>query len=233
MSSLEIPKEIKKSVDILFLEQLYEEMHCILGLSLDMFEMGEILQKESTNGFTIAFLNACKKLKKNNLISYVRKLDWADSELFDDYLVDRMKEEKMILPDDEEKEIERQLGINALNVYDCCQCGKFYKKEDVIQLKDEETNELVSACECKNCFENSETVVPLIIDRKEAILHHLKYKEDEIFFCKSCQRYYLKKWKKGEICHNCDILTHSKNKSSNSYFLKARTVATKWSSTII
>lgn len=225
-----IPEEIQKSIDIKFLKQLHEELHCIFGISLDMFEMNDIFQKESTTGFAVAFLNACKKLKKENLVKYVRSLDWADNDLFDDYLIDRMKEEKLILPGDEELEIERQLGIPNLEVYDCCECGKFFRKEDVIQLKDEETGELISACECKNCL-NVKKVEPLLINRKQAILEHLNVKESDIFFCELCKKYYLKRWKKKEICHYCEIMKHS-HKHNNSYFLRARNLGVKWSKNI-
>lgn len=230
--NFKVPKEIEQSINIRFLEQLQEEMHCVFGLSLDMFEMNDIFQKESTTAFITAFLNACKKLKKEDLVNYVKTLDWYESDLFDDYLIDRMKEEKLILPEDEETEIEKQLGISSLEVYECLQCNQFYKKEDVIQLKDEETEELVSACKCKNCSEGNNIVSPLQIDRKKAILHYLKYKENEVFYCENCKKYYLKKWKKGNICHHCDILQHSRNETANHYYLRARTIATKWSSSI-
>lgn len=226
-----IPQEIKDSIDEAFLEQLHEEMHCIFGISLDSFEMNEIFQKESTTGFTVAFLNACKKCKKDNLIKYAKGLDWDESDLFDNYMIDKMKESKMILPNDEESEIERQLGIPKEIVYQCIQCGKFYKKKDVKQLVDEETKELVSACECKNCS-NGESVSEILIDRKRAILEHLKYKESDFFQCKKCRRFHLKRWMKGTICHNCDILSHSKDEHRNRYFLKARATTLQWSNNL-
>lgn len=231
MQNYIIPQEIKDSIDTKFLEQLHEEMHCIFGMSLDMFEMNEIFQKESTTGFVVAFLNACKKCKKKDLVNYVKGLNWDENDLFDDYLIDRMKEEKMILPDDEEKEISKQLHIPEEEIYQCIQCQQFYKKEDVNQLIDEETGELVSACECKNCSKE-EKVFPLLIDRKKTITENLKYNKNEFFKCNGCGKYHLNKWMKGAVCHHCDIMSHSRNKNANRYFLKARTTSLRWSKEI-
>lgn len=232
VENYEIPENIKNIINKKFLTQFYEELHCISGIGLDDFEMDSIFYTEGTSAFSTALYNVCKKLKLIELIKYLRTLDWVTGDLFDDYLVDRLKEEKMIIPDFEDDEIKRQFNIDDKDVKQCNLCGKYFHKEDVVDFIDYETGEPLSCSECLNCQLEQDKVTPIEINRNKAIQYHLGLNENDYFYCKSCHKYHLNKFKKNDKCHYCNIMEHSSNKNANYYYLRALKSTAKWLSNI-
>lgn len=225
-----IPENIKELADKKFIEQFYEELHRICGFGLDDFEIDTYFNMEGTSAYSVSLANTCKKLKQTELAKYLKSIDWIQSDVFDDFLLDRMVEEKLVLPEFEDDEIERQLGIPASEIRQCMKCGKYFHNKDVIDLIDTKTKEPLCVSECLTCNSNGELETkPLEIDRKEAIKFYLGLEEKDYFYCENCKKFHLNKFKtESGICEHCQIQAHSTIQNANSYYRRALKASAKW-----
>ena len=102
--------------------------------SLDTFADFGIPMNTSTAGWFAAFGKACLLTNKENLFDYWRGLPWYDSHIFDGELAEMLIDKKLILGDST-KIIGEQLNINPDDIVYCCDCGKFYTKDMVVELE--------------------------------------------------------------------------------------------------
>ena len=102
--------------------------------SLDTFADFGIPMNTSTAGWFAAFGKACLLTNKENLFDYWRGLPWYDSDIFDGELAEMLIDKKLILGDST-KIIGEQLNINPDDIVYCCDCGKFYTKDMVVELE--------------------------------------------------------------------------------------------------
>lgn len=91
----EIPSEILSR----FTEQFYRRLHELLG---EIFCMEDIYQIDeatdepmivyfvSTCGWAEAFENSCRECELNDVLAYYDKLQWYESDLFDDQIYEEM-----------------------------------------------------------------------------------------------------------------------------------------------
>lgn len=227
-SKFKIPKNYKSLITIDFQKQFLEEIHLINGYAVDMFACDTLFHEESTSGWNVAFLNACKKFNTTELIKYLKTLEWEDSEQFDDAFLDMLMENHLVLPGWESDEIEKQLNIPTKDFDNCISCGKFFKFEDMTKVKDDETGELCSFAECKNCS-NEDNVSPIQIDIFKSLKEYLDVDKNDVFYCESCGHYHLNKFKtKNEICKYCELQKESEYESANSYYRKSLKETREW-----
>lgn len=144
-----IPENIKNLITYDFLKEFRNQLFRIHEhYSLDTFADCGILENTSTYGWYAAFGKACLLVNKEELLDYWRTLPWYDSDIFDGEIADMLVEKKLIL-DNSTKVLGEQLNINPTDIVCCGDCGKFYTKDMVIVLEDDE--ESWSKYRCLHC----------------------------------------------------------------------------------
>ena len=133
-----IPDNIKNLITDDFLKEFRNQLFRIHEhYSLDTFADFGIPTNTSTGGWYASFGKACLLTHKEELLDYWRTLPWYDSDIFDGELANMLVAKGFIL-DDLTKVIEEQLGIKSDDIVMCNECGKFYSKDMVIEIEDEE-----------------------------------------------------------------------------------------------
>ena len=130
-----IPENIKNLITEDFLKEFRNQLFRIHEhYSLDTFADFGIPMNTSTAGWFAAFGKACLLTNKESLFDYWRGLPWYDSDIFDGELAEMLIDKKLILGDST-KIIGEQLNINPDDIVCCCDCGKFYTKDMVVELE--------------------------------------------------------------------------------------------------
>lgn len=130
-----MPENIKDLITYDFLKEFRNQLFRIHEhYSLDTFADFGIPMNTSTAGWFAAFGKACLLTNKEGLFDYWRGLPWYDSDIFDGELAEMLIDKKLILGDST-KIIGEQLNINPDDIVYCCDCGKFYTKDMVVELE--------------------------------------------------------------------------------------------------
>ena len=133
-----IPKDIKDLITDDFLKEFRNQLFRIHEhYSLETFADFGIPMNTSTSGWFAAFGKACLLTHKEVLFDYWRTLPWYDSDIFDGELAEMLIDRKLILGDST-KIIGKQLDINEDDIVYCLDCGKFYTKDMVTVLSEDD-----------------------------------------------------------------------------------------------
>lgn len=154
-----IPKDIKDLITDDFLKEFRNQLFRIHEYySLETFADFGIPLNTSTGGWFAAFGKACLLTHKESLLDYWNSLPWYDSDIFDGELAEMLVNKKLIL-DDSAKIIGEQLNINPDDIVYCYDCGKFYTKDMVVALTedDEDYDEEYIQYRCLYCQDAKET----------------------------------------------------------------------------
>lgn len=152
-----IPENIKLLITHDFLKELRNQLIRIHEYwSIDTFAEEGISTNTGTGGWFAAFGKACILTNSDELFKYYRTLPWYDSDLFDGEITDLLIENHLIL-DDLEKVLKEQLGLDYEDIKCCCDCGRLYTKEMVIELSDEESEEEIGKYRCLHCVDLKHT----------------------------------------------------------------------------
>ena len=152
-----IPEHIMTLITYDFLKEFRNQLFRIHEhYSLDTFADFGIPTNTSTGGWYAAFGKACLLTHKEELFDYWRSLAWYDSDIFDEELAEMMVEKKLIL-DDSYKIIGQQLNIDPNEIVCCNDCGKFYTKDMVVKIDNEDEDYLISLYRCLYCQDLKET----------------------------------------------------------------------------
>jgi hypothetical protein len=147
----QIPENIKQIITYDFLKEFRNQLIRIHEYwSIDSFVEDGIPMNTGTGGWQASLGKACIITNNKELYNYWRHLDWYDSDIFDEELAEMLIENHLILGD-LSKVIEEQLGIKENELRYCCDCGKLYTPEMVIELSDIESEEEVSKYRCLCC----------------------------------------------------------------------------------
>lgn len=147
----QIPENIKQTITYDFLKEFRNQLIRIHEYwSIDTFAEEGIPTNTGTGGWFTAFGKACIITNNKELFNYYRTLEWYDSDLFDSELAEMLIEDHLIL-DDLTKVFKEQLGLEYEDIRYCCDCGKLYTKEMVIELSDGEAEDEVSKYRCLFC----------------------------------------------------------------------------------
>lgn len=152
-----IPEHIMTLITYDFLKEFRNQLFRIHEhYSLDTFADFGIPSNTSTGGWYAAFGKACLLTGKEELFDYWRSLAWYDSDIFDGELADMLVQKKLIL-DDSDKVLAKLLNINQDDVVYCCNCGKFYAKDMVIEIDESDEDFLLGGYRCFYCNDLKET----------------------------------------------------------------------------
>jgi len=147
----QIPENIRQLITYDFLKELRNQLIRINEyLSIDTFAEEGIPTNTGTGGWYAAFGKACIITNNKELFNYRKTLEWYDSDLFDGELAEMLIENHLIL-DELAKVLKEQLGLEYEDIRYCCDCGKLYTKEMVIELSEEEAEHEVSKYRCLYC----------------------------------------------------------------------------------
>lgn len=147
----QIPENIKNIITYNFLKEFRNQLIRIHEYwSIDTFAENGIPTNIGTSGWQAALGKACIITDNKELYNYWRKLPWYDSDIFDGMLVDMLIKNRLILGD-LSKVIEQQLGIKEEDLRYCCDCGKLYTPDMVIELSEKEVEEEISMYRCLCC----------------------------------------------------------------------------------
>lgn len=153
----EIPENIKQIITYDFLKEFRNQLIRIHEYwSIDTFAEEGIPTNTGTGGWFAAFGKACIITNNKELFNYYKTLEWYDSDLFDSELAEMLIENHLIL-DDLSKIFKEQLGLDYEDIRCCCDCGKLYTKEMVIELSNEEAENEVSKYRCLFCNDKKNT----------------------------------------------------------------------------
>lgn len=152
-----IPEQIIGLITDDFLKEFRNQLFRIHEhYSLDTFADFGIPTNTSTGGWYAAFGKACLLTGKEELFDYWRSLTWYDSDIFDGELADMLVQKKLIL-DDSDQVLAKLLNINQDDVVYCCNCGKFYVKDMVIEIDEADEDFLLGSYRCFYCHDLKET----------------------------------------------------------------------------
>lgn len=175
-----IPENIKDLITDEFLQEFRNQLIRIHGYwSIETFAEEGIPTNTSTRGWYAAFGKACLLTNNEELFDYWRALPWYDSDIFDGELAEMLIERHFILGD-LGKVIKEQLGIKESDLRVCCDCGKWYTKDMVVELTTKEAEEEISGyrCLCCNDIRNTKDGNKNATDYYIGILNELeKYKK--------------------------------------------------------
>jgi len=147
----QIPENIKQLITYEFLKEFRNQLFRIHeNWSIDTFAEEGIPMNTSTSGWYASLGKASIITKNEELFNYWRKLPWYDSDLFDEELAEMLIEKHLILGD-LSKVIEEQLGIKENELRGCCDCGKLYTPDMIIELSEEEAEDEYSMYRCLCC----------------------------------------------------------------------------------
>lgn len=147
----QIPKNIKQLITYEFLKEFRNQLIRIHQYwSIDTFAENGIPMNTSTGGWYAALGKACIITGNEELYNYHRTLPWYDSDIFDGELAEMLIEKHLIL-DDLSKVIEQQLGIKDDELRYCCDCGKLYTPDMVMELSEKEAEDEISMYRCLCC----------------------------------------------------------------------------------
>lgn len=153
----QMPDNIKEIITYNFLKELRNQLFRIHEYySLDTFAEYGIPLNTSTGGWHAAFGKACIITNSKELYKYWQTLAWYDSDIFDGELAEMLIENHLILGDIS-KVIEQQLGIKEDKLRCCCDCGKLYTFDMVIELSEKEAEDEISSYRCLCCNDIKET----------------------------------------------------------------------------
>ena len=154
----QIPDNTKELITYDFMKEFRNQLIRIHEYwSIDTFAEDGIPMDTSTGGWQASLGKACIITKNKDLWNYWRHLDWYDSDIFDGELAEMLIKNNLILGNLSEV-IERQLGIKEEDLKCCCECGKLYTSEMVIELSDVEAEEEMSGYKCLCCNDIENTV---------------------------------------------------------------------------
>ena len=146
-----MPENIKALITDEFLQEFRNQLIRIHEYwSIDTFAEEGVPMNTSTSGWYAALGKACLLTNNEELFNYWRTLSWYDSDIFDGELAEMLIERHLILGD-LGKVIEEQLGIKVSDLRVCCDCGKWYTKDMVVELTVEEAKEEMSGYRCLYC----------------------------------------------------------------------------------
>jgi hypothetical protein len=146
-----IPEDIKKLITYDFLKEFRNQLIRIHEYwSIETFAEEGIPTNTSTGGWYAALGKACIVTNSKELFKYWKTLPWYDSDIFDGELAEMLITNHLIL-DDLEKVFKEQLRLDYEDIKYCCDCGKLYTKEMVIELSDKEAEDEVSKYRCLYC----------------------------------------------------------------------------------
>lgn len=146
-----MPENIKALITDEFLQEFRNQLIRIHEYwSIDTFAEEGVPMNTSTSGWYAALGKACLLTNNEELFNYWRTLSWYDSDIFDGELAEMLIERHLILGD-LGKVIEEQLGIKESDLRVCCDCGKWYTKDMVVELTVEEAKEEMSGYRCLYC----------------------------------------------------------------------------------
>lgn len=152
-----IPEHIMTLITYDFLKEFRNQLFRIHEhYSLDTFADFGIPSNTSTGGWYAAFGKACLLTHKEELFDYWRSLAWYDSDIFDGELADMLVQNKLIL-EDSDKVLAKLLNINQDDVVYCCNCGKLYVKDMVIEIDETDEDFLLGGYRCFYCHDLKET----------------------------------------------------------------------------
>ena len=152
-----IPEYIMILITYDFLKEFRNQLFRIHEhYSLDTFADLGIPTNTSTGGWYAAFGKACLLTHKEELFDYWRSLDWYDSDIFDSELAEMLVQNKLII-DDSDKVLSKLLNINPDDIAYCCNCGKFYTKDMVIEIDETDEDFLLGGYRCFYCQDLKET----------------------------------------------------------------------------
>lgn len=136
-----IPENIKELITDEFLKEFRNQLFRIHEhYSLETFADFGIPMNTSTSGWFAAFGKACLLTHKEQLLDYWRTLPWYDSDIFDGELAEMLVDKKLIL-DDSAKVLGEQLNISPDDIVCCWDCGRFYTKDMVVALTEDDEDE--------------------------------------------------------------------------------------------
>lgn len=146
-----IPESIKELITYNFLKEFRNQLIRIHHYcSIASFAENGIPMNTGTSGWVTAFGKACIITNNKELYNYWRTLPWYDSDIFDSNLAEMLIEKHLILGD-LSKVIEQQLGIKEDELRGCCDCGKLYTPDMVIELSEKEAEDEISMYRCLYC----------------------------------------------------------------------------------
>lgn len=152
-----IPEHIMNIITYDFLKEFRNQLFRIHEhYSLDTFADFGIPTNTSTGGWYAALGKACLLTHKEELFDYWRSLAWYDSDIFDGELAEMLIQNKLIL-DDSYKIIGQQLNIDPNEIVCCNDCGKFYTKDMVVKIDNEDEDYLISLYRCFYCQDLKES----------------------------------------------------------------------------
>ena len=196
-----IPENIKNLITPEFCKLFMKELHMIWGFSLEDFDYDSVGYCEGTAGWYESFTSTCRKLKQDELYKYYLSLPWYDSDIFDYELTQILVSEKLLLPESETDEIAKQLGISSEDICVCDQCGKYFRKTDVVEKNEEDID--YSIYVCKHC-EGIGEAYPVVCDTKKAIHDILGKTKEDYFVCDKCGKIHSINHKGEKYCLNCE-----------------------------
>lgn len=192
--------EINKAISLLdnkkFAYTMLEEMQKIFSdsLPISFYEF----YGSGTAGWNVAFYSACKRMNLLNVYSVYYKLDWQDSDKFDDKIEQILVKHKMFYNGDVYSLIEGKYKILEDNIVHCWECGKFMDKSQGYIEND-------GFFHCNDCT----TSKGYDISMKN---FDLNIPESKCFKCEKCGDTYLKAAKGKKYCIHCE--------GDKSYYLK-------------
>ena len=212
-----------------FRKQLYR-MH--EHYSLDLFADEGIPINTSTTGWYASFGKACLLTNNEELLDYYDKLEWEDSDIFDDELANMMVDRKIILDEIDKYAIKNNIIKDTSDSLYCCKCGQMFMKKDMLKLpQDDEEYEWYKSDNyipyaCKKCLK----INPIHSIREKLankygsftkfLSKELNLDEKDICTCSICGRYYTKNMgilKDEFICEYCNDKLISTNYFTKTY----------------
>ena len=155
-----IPEHIKALATDDFLKEFRNQLFRIHKYySLDTFADEGLSENTSTFGWYAAFYKACRLTGKEELLDYRNSLEWYDADIFDGEITDMLIEQKFVL-EDIVKIIEEKLGIKAEDVVVCADCQRYFSKDMVVEIAEEDEDPLFSSYRCLYCNDVRETRDP-------------------------------------------------------------------------
>ena len=166
-----VPKEYLDMMTDDFLKAMRGQLFRIFkGWGLNSFAEEHLDHVLSTSGWYCAFGKACLMTGKEELFDYYRMLNWYESDSFDWELELLLR--KGYLLGNVTEVIKQQLGIDSSEIRECCDCGKLFQGNMVVQLSEKEAEENMYPYRCFHCQD--------LKDTPEENRHTTKYYRDSL-----------------------------------------------------
>ena len=153
----EMPAHIKALATDDFLKEFRNQLFRIHKYySLDTFADEGPSVNTSTFGWYAAFYKTCRLTEKEELLDYRNSLKWYDADTFDGEITDMLIERKFLLGDVADI-IAEKLGIPKEDIIVCADCQRYFSRDMVVEITDDDEDPLFSSYRCLYCNDVRET----------------------------------------------------------------------------